>query len=197
MESKSVRPPRKTTTAKTVHEVLEMSPVSNGDAPAPSADVVIQKLIEVLSQNLEQNTRMLARADQRGAQRTDDREAGVEQLRTILNYRAIGQMMGRAGDVFQKDNLVSARRSLGNPASLALIGVPDGVAKVSVQVDGAKDPEVITDLSWVGSDQIDVVLGASKGRDIGRIELLAEDDRPLRVGPRMVAPRSTRTRTDD
>jgi hypothetical protein len=143
----------------------------------------IRDLVNLLAENIGHNTELLKQIDRRRADQTGDRPPVVEQLRTILNYKAIGQMTGRRGDAFQR-NLISARRvtDIAGVDGLLLFGLPVDATKVSVQVDGAKNPEV---LPLNGNT---VILNATAGRDIGRIEVLNSEDEPLRLAPRMVVP---------
>src|SRR6185312_6676602 len=102
-----------------------------------------------------------------------------------LNYKAIGQMTGRRGSAFQ-DNFIAAnrRRGSGNIDELFLfLPLPDDAVKVSVQVDGNQiAPEVIP-ISVTNT----VALIDTRGKDIGRIEVLNSADEPLLLGPRMFA----------
>ena len=176
--------------------VIETAPVGgNGEvSPSQAAQAAalvdsIPDLVKILAENIRHNTELLAQIDQRrAATQTGDRPAGVEQLRTILDYKSIGQMAGRSGDPFQ-DNLIGAARARfienNMPTDkLALFDLPAGAAKVSVQVDGVENAEV---LNVVPGDVV-VTLNATAGRDIGRIEVLNSDLEPIRLGPRMVAP---------
>ena len=179
--------------------VNETAPVGgNGEvSPSQAAQAAalvdsIPDLVKILAENIRHNTELLAQIDQRrAATQTGDRPAGVEQLRTILDYKSIGQMAGRSGTPFQ-DNLIGAARAQFNENNmptdkLALFDLPAGAARVSVQVDGVENAEV---LNVVPGDVV-VTLNATAGRDIGRIEVLNSDLEPIRLGPRMVAPRLT------
>ncbi|WP_457143986.1 hypothetical protein [Mycobacterium sp. URHB0021] len=149
-------------------------------------------LVNILAENIRHNTALLAQIDQRrAATQTGDRSPGVEQLRTILDYKAIGQMTGRRGDAFQEGNLIAAHRTEhGDAECLTLFDVPVGAAKVSVQVDGAKDPDVKVIGAHLGGllpGDISVTFTSAAGRNIGRIEVLNSQDEPIRLGPRMIA----------
>ena len=155
------------------------------DNPANPVDP-IRDLVTVLAENIRHNTELLRQIDQRRAEQTGDRAPVVEQLRTILDYKAIGQMAGRSGTPFQ-DNLIGARRfDAGGDDALTLFVDPSGVAKVSVQVDGDDNPEVFESFT-ISGNSLSVVLDATRGRNIGRIEVLNSQGQPIRLGPRMVA----------
>jgi hypothetical protein len=168
---------------------VEASPIGgNGEVPAGQAEKAgtlvdsIPDLVRILAENIRHNTDLLKQIDERRADQTGDRPAGIEQLRTILDYKAIGQMTGRNGSAFQ-GNLIFALR-LNNEVDgdrLLLFGLPPATAKVSVQVDGDKIPEVLPVI------QNAVTLVATAGRDIGRIEVLNSTNEPIVLGPRMVA----------
>lgn len=167
--------------------VIETAPVGNGElSPSQGTQAAalfdsMPDLVNILAENIRHNTALLAQIDQhRAATQAGDRPAGVEQMRTILNYKAVGQMTGRRGDAFQR-NLVDAHRVFDIEEFLFLEGLPPDAAKVSVQVDGDGTSEV------VGLSGKRITLATTAGRDIGRIEVLNSHDEPLRLGPRMRA----------
>jgi hypothetical protein len=173
---------------KAAPNAAEKTAPAGGDGEAPASQVQkaatlldsMPDLVRILAENIRHNTELLERIDKRRAEQTGDRAAGAEQLRTILDYKAIGQMVGRSGTAFQ-DNLIHAdRQSDGGKDRLYLGGLPDGAATVSVQVDGVPNAEVFDDFGKI-------TLKTARGRDIGRIEVLNRDDEPIGLGPRMVA----------
>jgi hypothetical protein len=192
LENKSTRRPKKPAAAAkraAPKVVIESAPVGgNGEvSPSEAAQATglfdtIPDLVKILAENIRHNTELLAQIDQRrDATQTGDRPAGVEQLRTILNYKAIGEMASRRGDAFQ-GNLVDVHRVFDEGDFLLLGRLPSGAAKVSVQVDGDEAPSEVVPLS---GNQI--TLAATAGRDIGRIEVLNSLDEPIRLGPRTLA----------
>jgi hypothetical protein len=201
LENKSTRRPRKpATVAKKADPkvVIESAPVGgNGEvSPSEAAQATglfdtIPDLVKTLVENIRHNTELLKQIDGRRADQTEERLATVEQLRTILNYKAIGQMTGRSGNPFQ-GNLISARRiffvdNTGRVDKLFFrkSQLPDG-AKVSVQVDGVPTAEVIPVTSENATETSATLPDAVVLKDIGRIEIL-NDDKPIRLGPRVVA----------
>jgi hypothetical protein len=206
LENKSTRGTKKPAAAakKAAPKVaVKSAPAGgNGEAPARQAEQAailvesIPALVSILAENIRHNTELLEQIDRRRAQQTQqtgDRLPGIEQLRTILNYKAIGQMTGRRGSAFQ-GNLVAAHRVVDLDEKLFLLGLPDGTAKVSVQVDG--DPS-IAEVFPASPGTADLTLNATRGRTIGRIEVLTSQDQPIRLGPRMVAVPSTNIRSSE
>ncbi len=120
LENKSTRRPKKPAAPAKKAEpkvVIEPAPVGgNGEvSPSQAAQATglfdtIPDLVKTLVENIRHNTELLKQIDGRRADQTEDRTANVEQLRTILDYKAIGQMTGRRGDAFQKRNLIAANR---------------------------------------------------------------------------------------
>ena len=110
LENKSTRRPKKPAAAAKKADpkvVIESAPVGgNGEvSPSEAAQATglfdtIPDLVKTLVENIRHNTELLKQIDGRRADQTEDRPANVEQLRTILNYKAIGQMTGRRGDCF-------------------------------------------------------------------------------------------------
>jgi hypothetical protein len=178
--------PKVTVTSAPVGGNGEISPTQAAQAAALVDS--LPDLVKILAENIRHNTELLAQIDQRRAAQTGDRPPVVEQLRTILDYKSIGQMAGRSGTPFQ-DNLIGAARArfIENNIptdKLAVFDLPAGAATLSVQVDGVENAEIF---SVVPGDVV-VSLSTTAGRDIGRIEVLNSDLEPIRVGPRIVAP---------
>jgi hypothetical protein len=145
----------------------------------------IRDLVNLLAENIGHNTELLKQIDRRRAEQTGDRPPVVEQLRTILNYKAIGQMTGRNGTPFQDNLILAGRENRGpNEDALILFGLPNGAVKVSVQVDGDQNPKV---LDLVVSDRSATVCDPAVGKDIDRIEILNSKLEPISLGPRIVA----------
>jgi hypothetical protein len=153
----------------------------------------IRDLVNILAENIKHNTELLKQFDRPRAEQTGDRPPVVEQLRTILDYKAIGQMTGRNGSAFQGNLILALRQNTGpNEDFLHFFDLPDGAANVSVQVDGDQNPKVF-DLV-VSEDQAQIP-DPAVGKDIGRIEILNSELEPISLGPRMVVrpqPQNTR-----
>ena len=196
LENKSTRRPRKPAAAAKKADpkvAVKSAPVGgNGEvSPSEAAQATglfdtIPDLVKTLVENIRHNTELLKQIDGRRADQTEDRPANVEQLRTILNYKAIGQMTGRSGTPFQGNLIVAQRVNLGsNRGELRFGGLPDEAEKVSVQVDGDQSPKVLEFIEF--SDGRARACDPVVDKDIGRIEILGSKLEPIRLGPRMVA----------
>ena len=170
-------------------------PDGKAGKPAPPSDPTLRDVVAALgdiAKALAKNTAELQAAQQAGGfdrdhghPRPGERHASVRQQRTILDYRVLGALVGRA----DSENLtVSARRFRSNGYDqIEIHAVPHDAATVSVQAVGAARPELFSLRRGGGADKtVTVTLVETKDKDIARLELLNRAGEPIRLGPRMV-----------